>query len=151
MTKVLGQAVNGRVACQARLPGPLSLSFASEGRHLTGSDPSVPRGNAGDLAHNQTVSLLLAGTMWNCPIPLVMTRKSQPRDNRGASWRKRGRSDCESRAPPLLVAGRVCRRARDSVHVWTRLAQGGGKHMLREARQTRKGAYVVAWRSMRFQ
>ena len=64
----------------------------------------MPRGSAGDLAHNQS-----QGTT-------------------GASWRKTGRSECKSQFPPLLLAGSARGRVCDSVDELTRLAQGGGKH-----------------------
>ena len=72
----------------------------------------MPRESAGDLAHNQTVSLLLARAMWDCPTPLVMTASSS-QGTTGASWRKTGRRAC------------------DSVDMLTRLAHGGGKHTFR--------------------
>ena len=78
---------------------------------------------AGDLAHNQTVSLLLARAMWDCPIPLVMTASSS-QGTTGTSWRKTGRSECKSQFPPLLLAGTARGRVCDSVDVLTCLAQG---------------------------
>ena len=47
--------------------------------------------DSGDLAHNQTVSLLLARAMWKCPIPQVMTANSGERTivaARGRRYRK---------------------------------------------------------------
>ena len=76
---------------------------------------------------NQTVSLLLARAMWDCPIPMVMTASSSQLTT-GASWRKTGRSECKSQFPPLLLAGSARGRACDSADVLTRLAQGGEKH-----------------------
>ena len=66
--------------------------------------------SVGDLAHNETVSLLLARAMWDCTILLVMTASSS-QGTTWASWRKTGRSECKSQFPPLLLAGSARGRA----------------------------------------